>query len=225
MPNLTNHPRRLPRWMLVSDLAVAPPERFVDVVEAIAASGETFAVQLRAKGLHDSALLTLAAAVRGALDRSGAAGRVPLLINGRFDLAVASGAEGVHLPAAGVPARRVRAELGPGWILGVSTHSPGEVATAREAGLDYVIFGPVHRTPSKPGAAEPHGGEGLAAAVAAAAGLPLLAIGGFTPERAAQARRLGAHGVAVVRGILAADDPIDAAHALTAALASVVSQK
>lgn len=212
-------PRRsLPPWMLVSDLEVAARPRFIACVEAIAAAGEWFAVQVRAKALPDAELLEFAREVRGALDRAGASGRVPLLVNGRFDLAVASRADGVQLPAAGVPARRVREELGAGWLVGVSTHSPQEVQAAREAGADYAIFGPVYRTPSKPAAVEPQGTAGLAAAIQAAAGLPLLAIGGYTAERATQARQLGAHGVAVVRAILAADDPIDAARALTVAL-------
>jgi thiamine-phosphate pyrophosphorylase len=204
--------------MLVSDLEVAAPHRFVELVEAIAAAGEQFAVQVRAKVLHDSTLLAFARSVRRAIDRAGAAGRVPLLVNSRFDLAIASGADGVHLPASGAPARRVRAELGAGWLVGVSTHSADEVRAARAAGVDYAIFGPVFRTASKPASWEPQGIAGLTAAIDAAAGLPLLAIGGLTPERAAEARRLGAHGVAVIRGILAADDPIAAARTLSAAL-------
>jgi thiamine-phosphate pyrophosphorylase len=206
--------------MLVSDLEVAEPRRFIEIVGEIAASGASFAVQVRARTLHDAALLAFARAVRDAIDRAGGRERVPLVINGRFDLAVAAGADGVHLPASGAPAARVRAELGPGWMLGVSTHSPEEVRAAREAGMDYAIFGPVHRTPSKPGPGAPQGSAGLAAAIAAAADLPVLAIGGLTPDRAKAARRQGAHGVAVIRAILGADDPIAAARALSAALES-----
>jgi len=220
IPSRMERPRTPPRWMLVSDLDVTEPRRFVDLVEAIAAGGARFAVQVRAKALHDSALLAFARAVRDGIDRAGAAGRVPLLINGRLDLALAVGADGVHLPAAGVPAARARAELGGGRMLGVSTHSPDEVRAAREAGADYAIFGPVHLTPSKPAVAEPQGSAGLAAAIAAAEGLPVLAIGGFTPERAAAARRLGAHGVAVIRAVLEAGDPLGAARSLSTALES-----
>ena len=204
--------------MLVSDLEVAEPRRFVEIVGALAASGARFAVQVRAKALPDAALLAFARAVREEIDGAGATGRIPLLINGRIDLAIAAGADGVHLPASGVPAMRARSELGAGWMLGVSTHSPEEVRAARETGADYAIFGPVYRTASKPASGEPQGTAGLAAAIAAASGLPVLAIGGLTPERAATARRLGAHGVAVIRAILEADDPIDVARSLSAAV-------
>lgn len=122
----------------------------------------------------------------------GSASRV--VVNDRADVALASGADGVHLRASGPPVERVRA-LGPGgWLVGRSAHSREELGLAATA--DYIIFGTVFATDSKPGVA----GQG-AAALAAAVGrvkVPVLAIGGLTLDRAETCARAGAAGVAAI---------------------------
>jgi thiamine-phosphate pyrophosphorylase len=164
-------------------LAAPPPCWF----RALAAAGID-AVQLREKDLADRALLELASAARAALPPP-----TRLLVNGRTDIALGAGADGVHLPADGVPAAALRARFGAGLLIGVSAHRLEEVEEARRAGADYVLFGPVYSTPSKPGT-PPLGRQALARA--AGLGIPVYALGGVTLERFAEVSAAGAAGVA-----------------------------
>ena len=119
---------------------------------------------------------------------------VCLLLNGRADVALAAGADGVHLPADGVPVAALRARFGRGLLIGRSTHCLEDVERARHDGADYVTFGPVYASPGK-GAA-----VGLAALRrAAATGLPVFALGGVTLERFAELAATGASGIAAIR--------------------------
>jgi len=170
------------------------------------------AVQLRARGVPGGSLLALARAV-GEVCR---AASMPMLVNARLDVALAAGADGAHLPAAGVPPAEARRLLGPGAILGVSCHSAAEVIRARDGGADFATFGPVHDTPSKRGYGPPVGLARLREA--AGLGLPLLALGGVDAGNAREAVAAGAHGVAVIRAWLAAADRASAVRALLAAV-------
>ncbi len=124
-----------------------------------------------------------------------ASGRTRVLVNDRADVALAAGADGVHLRSDGPPTNEVR-RLGPrGWIVGRSVHSPVEAGGELDA--DYVLFGTVFSTGSKPEGAPVAGLSVLQEAVAARHG-PVLAIGGITPARAAEARSVGAAGVAAI---------------------------
>ena len=98
------------------------------------------------------------------------------LINGRVDLALASGADGVHLPAQGLPAAPLRQRFGARVLLGRSTHRIAEVEAAAADGLDYVTFGPVFPTPSKARYGPPVGLERLERACGV--GIPVYALGG-----------------------------------------------
>jgi thiamine-phosphate pyrophosphorylase len=168
------------------------------------------AVQLREPSLGGAALLELARALVP-LCRARSA---KLLINDRADVALAAGADGVHLPAAGLPAEEARRLLGPGALIGASCHSLAEVRRAREGAADFAVFGPVWRTPGK---GEPLGLAALAAA-AREGSLPLFALGGVGADNAAAALGAGARGVACIRAVLGAADPRAAAAALWAAL-------
>jgi thiamine-phosphate pyrophosphorylase len=154
------------------------------------------AVELREKELSDRRLLELTRLARRLLPDT------LILVNGRVDVALAGGADGVHLPAAGLPVAPLRRRFGRGVVIGRSTHHPEEVAEARRAGADYVTFGPVHPTPSKAAYGPPPGLDGLRRA--AAHGLPVVALGGVGPEAVAEALAAGAAGVA---GIRAFHDP------------------
>ncbi len=166
------------------------------------------AVHLREKDLAGGALLALARRLLPVVRRRGQA----LLVNDRLDVALAAGADGVHLPAAGLPPGAARALLGPGPLVGVSCHGAADVRRARDGGASFATFSPVWDTPSKRAYGPP---VGLAAlAEAAALGLPLVALGGVTPANAAEARRAGAAGVAVLRGWLEGPDPAAAVRAL-----------
>ena len=196
---------------LVTDRRQTGGRDLEPVVEA-ALRGGVRAVQLRERDLSTRDLLALATRLRALTSRHGAL----LLVNDRIDVALACGADGVHLPASSFAVRDARALLGPRRLIGVSTHHPNEVAAAAESGADFVVFGPVHDTPSK----RPYGPPlGLAALrrAAAEASIPVYAIGGIDAAGAAEARRSGAAGVAVVRAILAAADPAAVAAQLAAA--------
>jgi thiamine-phosphate pyrophosphorylase len=198
----------VPSLVLVTDRHTAGDRDLVAVV-ARALDGGLPAVQLREKDLPGRALLRLAEALRAATARA----RALLFVNDRIDVALAVGADGVHLGGGSLPVAVARGLVPPGALIGVSTHSIAELADA--AGADFAFFGPVYATPSKPA---PQGVERLRAGVRAAA-MPVIAIGGVTAARAAELRAAGATGVAVIRAILAADDPGAATRALLAALA------
>jgi len=189
----------------VTDRHATAGRDLVAVVRAALDAGLP-AVQLRDKDLPGRPLLALAEQLRAATARTGAL----LLVNDRIDVALAAGADGVHLGGGSVPVEAARVLLGAAALIGVSTHAPGEAP----AGADFAFFGPVWETPSKSGAQ----GEALLARAVAAAAVPVLAIGGVTAERVAAVRAAGAAGVAVIRAILAAPDPGAATRALLAAL-------
>jgi thiamine-phosphate diphosphorylase len=120
----------------------------------------------------------------------------PVLVRSRVDLALAAGAAGVNLPEADLPITAARLLLGD-RLLGRSVHSAAAAAQAAEDGADFVLFGPVFETPTHPGRGV--GLEGLAAAVRAAPGLPVLAIGGIDREKGAACLAAGAAGYAAIR--------------------------
>jgi thiamine-phosphate pyrophosphorylase len=147
------------------------------------------AVQIRDKDLDDRSLWKISRSARALLPPA-----TRLLVNGRADIALAAGADGVHLPSDGVPPAALRRRFGPGLLLGVSTHRVEEIERARDAGADYATFGPVWETPGK----GPPTGTG-ALARAAASGLPVYALGGVTIERFGEVAAAGAAGVAAIR--------------------------
>jgi thiamine-phosphate pyrophosphorylase len=168
------------------------------------------ALHLREKDLPGAALLALARRLAAACRDAGQW----LLVNDRVDVALASGADGVHLPSAGVPADDARRLLGPDRLVGVSCHGEGDVRRARDAGADYATFGPVFDTPSKRAYGAPVGLDALASA--ARLGLPLVALGGVEPANAGAAVAAGARGLAAIRAWLGPGGE-DAVRALLAA--------
>ena len=141
---------------------------------------------------------------------------------------MASGADGVHLPANSIAVADAQHLVGPSRLVGVSTHSAAEAAEAASAGADFAVFGPVWPPLSKPGYGSARGAESLGAACRAAAEMPLYALGGVTAERV---QRLGAPsgtaaacggdrpaGVAVIGAVFGANDPAAAALALARAV-------
>ncbi len=160
-------------------------------------------VQVREKDLDDRALFDLVVRVRRRVAAGGTA--VTVLVNGRLDVALAAGAGGVHLPAAGLPAaalRRWASRRGADPLIGRSTHTPEEVSAARDAGADYVLFGPVFPTPSKARYGPPAGLAALRRAVAV--GVPVLALGGVDAETVGAVADAGAAGAAGIRVFLEA---------------------
>jgi thiamine-phosphate pyrophosphorylase len=172
--------------------------RLVDLVESAARAGVDL-IQVRERDLEARDLVNLVRQCVTAVE--GTAARV--LVNDRADVAVAAGAHGVHLRGDSIAAPRVRTLLTRGASVGRSVHSAAEaVAACREGALDYLIFGTLFETPSKPRAHRLATLDELTAACRAvqAGGrqLPVMAIGGMTVERAALAAAAGAAGIAAI---------------------------
>ena len=140
---------------------------------------------------------------------------IPVIVNDRADVALATGAAGVHVGAEDLSPRALRRVVPAGFIIGASVGSDSESDDAD--GADYVGIGPVFDTWSKADAGEAIGIERFAALQARSA-RPAVAIGGLTPENARAVMTSGAHGVAVIRSLLGAHDPAAAARALRSAI-------
>jgi thiamine-phosphate pyrophosphorylase len=128
-----------------------------------------------------------------------------LLVNDRFDLALATGADGVHLTSVSLPTRVVREVCGPEFVIGVSTHSLDEARAARDNGADFCVFGPVFETESKRSFGPPQGLERLKEVVAGVPGFPVLAIGGVSIDNAESCFAVGASGFAGISWFNAPD--------------------
>jgi len=128
-----------------------------------------------------------------------------VVVNDRLDVALASRADGVHLKSTSVTVADARRLARPGWLVGRSVHTLTEIAHGAAAGVDYLVFGSVFPTQSKPEGWETTGLTGLAAAVAAASPLPVLGIGGIGLDRTAEVARTGAAGLAAIEAFLPPD--------------------
>ncbi len=180
-----------------------------------ACQGEAAVVQLRAKHATDRETLAWAAEIRRLTRGCGAL----FIVNDRFDLALAADADGVHLGQEDLPPARIPAAARRRLLVGRSTHTAEQVETAGSEPVDYVAFGPIFETKSKPSENSACGLRFLAAAVVAAAPRPLVAIGGIDTSNAAEVVAAGAAGVAVISAVANADDPVAATRALTRLLA------
>jgi len=199
---------------LVIDRSVAGTH-LAESVEAAVCAGVDW-LQVRDRELGDRALLELcdtlgAAARRGAARRRG---RVRVIVNRRIDLALSSGADGVHLGFDAVDPPTARQLLGERMLIGASTHATEEVDAA--AGLSYAQLAPIFPPRSKAGSRPPLGLAALRAA--SQRGLPVLAQGGIDADNAHAVLRAGAAGVAVTGAILQAENPGAATRALREAL-------
>jgi len=180
------------------------------VLAALAQAGVA-GFQVRAKALPDADLLAFAASVVDALRPHGAM----VVVNDRVDVALAVGADGVHLGRTDLPVAVAR-RLAPDLLVGATCRNREQALQAAADGADYAGFGPVFATSSKSGLPSP---LGLDAVTAAAGALPLVAIGGIEPATARAARAAGAHGVAVIGAIWRQPDPVSAAKELLEAVA------
>lgn len=194
------------RIYLITDAEprVRPIETFLR--EAVA--GGAGMVQLREKSMSDGALLEVArscAAVCRELE-------VPFIVNDRLDIALASGADGVHLGQDDLPVETARHLGGEDLIIGLSTHSPEQINAAGLSSADYIGVGPIHATPTKEGRT-PVGTE-LVRYAAQHATQPFFAIGGLDPANVSAVLDAGATGVSVLRWIAQAADPRTAAREL-----------
>jgi thiamine-phosphate pyrophosphorylase len=184
-------------------------------VLAAALRGGVDVFQLRDKRASDDEVLAAAAEARSLCAEAGAL----FVINDRPDLAVAAGADGVHVGQEDMSVQEARAIVGPDRIVGRSTHEPAHLGAVAAEAPDYVAVGPVHATPTKPG--RPAAGMGYVrhAATHAPAGVPWFAIGGIDTQTVGAVVAAGARRIVVVRAIAEASDPEGAARALRAAVA------
>jgi thiamine-phosphate pyrophosphorylase len=203
------------RLYIITDRKAAVPRTIEEIVEAALAHikpGEA-AVQLREKDPRPRELYETAVRLRDIVHRRGCL----LVVNDRADVAMAAGADGVHLGRTSMPVEAARKAM-PGGLIGVSTHSVAEAVQAEKAGADFVVTGPVFATPSKPGVAAPMGVTGLSG-VCRAVRIPVYALGGMDSSNAAAVAGSGASGVALIRGVMAAPDPGRAAMQIVHTLA------
>ncbi len=177
-----------------------------DVVAA-ALRGGVDVVQLRMKDAPDDEVVAAGRELRRLCDAHGAL----LIVNDRPDLAVACGAEGVHVGQDDMPVAEARRVVGPERIVGLSTHAPAEIAAAE--GADYIGVGPVFETPTKPG--RPPVGLELVREAARSARVPWFAIGGIDATSVDEVVAAGATRIAVLRAIVDAPDPEAAATELS----------
>jgi thiamine-phosphate diphosphorylase len=193
-----------PSLYVVLDRTAARGRDLVELL-ALALAGGTRMIQLREKEWPSGRVLPLAEKLRAACATAGAT----FIVNDRVDLALAVGADGVHLGQDDLPARAARPLLRPGMILGISTHSVEQARAAQADGADYVAVGSMFATTSK--ADFQLVGPDLMRKLRGEIRVPLVGIGGITPDNVAEVIQAGADGVAVISAVCAAADPKAAA--------------
>lgn len=196
------------RLIVITDERLAAPRTVEAVVRAALGAGAG-AIQLRDKHADARTLLARARALR---ELTGPAGAL-LFINDRLDVALAAGADGVHLGPDDLPVRSVRRVVPDGFLVGYSADEPDAARQARDDGADYIGCGAVYGTTTKDVGDEAIGLDALDR-VARAVDLPVVAIGGVTPERAGEVARTAAAGAAVIGAVMGATDPAAAVRSL-----------
>jgi len=176
--------------------------RGLPAVVTDALRGGLQAVQLREKDLGSCQLFESARELRNITREYGA----KLLINDRIDIALAVGADGVHLGRASLPVTVARRILGNDRLIGYSSHSVEEARQAEQDGADFVTFGPIFATPSKAAYGEPLGLTPLAEA-ASALTIPVFALGGVKKSSVDEVLSAGARGIALISAIFSVQDP------------------
>jgi thiamine-phosphate pyrophosphorylase len=203
---IPNPESRIPSLYAIVDAEAAAQAGWtpIDLARAFIDGGARF-LQLRAKQLAGAAFLDIASAIVELARPSGAI----VIVNDRADIARLAGAGGVHVGQEDLAPRDVRTVVGDDAMVGLSTHTVEQLERALDEPIDYVAIGPVFGTVSKHTGYEAIGVERVADASrrVAARGLPLVAIGGITLERAASVIEAGAASIAVIGGLLTTGDP------------------
>ena len=212
----TRHQARMRRFLkaglyVVTSREASAGRETIAIVRAVLAAGVTL-IQLREKKLGKRDLIALAREIRRLTDEAGAL----LLINDHADVALAVGADGVHLGQDDFPVSEAR-KLRPDWIIGASTHTEAEAVAAEEAGASYVNIGPLFPTSTKKAKTSSLGMDGLRR-ISARVSVPFTVMGGIQERHIPDLLAAGARTVAVVSAVTAAPNPENAARALLAAL-------
>ena len=200
-----------PSLYVILDRAASRGRDLEEILDATIAGGCRL-IQLREKEWPSGRVLPLAERLSDRCRRAG----VTFIVNDRVDLAIAVGADGVHLGQDDLPTRAARPLLRPGMVLGRSTHNVAQAREAQSEGADYIAVGSMFPTQTKPDF-ELVGPE-LIRAVRPATKAPLIGIGGITRENVAEVIRAGADGVAVISAVCGAPDPAAATREFLAAI-------
>ena len=186
------------RLYLVTDSKQLTDNRSLITAVRQALKGGVKAVQLREKNLETLELLKMADKIRDLTKQFNAS----FFINDRFDIAVAVGADGVHLTQNSIPAAAVRKAVKKKLLIGVSTHSLKEAREAEKGGADFITVGPVYRTPSKLKYGKPIGLD-ILKKITSKMNIPVFAIGGIKSSNINYIKEAGAYGAAMIREVLA----------------------
>ena len=203
-----------PRLIVITDARLAAPRPLRDVVQ-LALQGGARMIQLRDKRASARELCAQALALLPRVHGQGGW----LIINDRTDVALAAGADGVHLGPDDLPVAAARRITPPGFIIGASTDDPQRARELAAEGASYIGCGAVFGTSSKDVGGEQIG-PGRVAEVTRAVGIPVVAVGGITPENVAQLRGSGAAGIAVVSAVMSSPDPAAAVRRLLRSFAA-----
>ena len=199
----------LPRIHVITDL----PHTSLDVIDDIVGMGVE-AIQVRAKDLTDRELFEFTVGVIGVVGR-----RAKVIVNDRLDIAIAAGADGVHLGLDDLPVAEARRLAPGGFLIGGTCRTVAQALVARTAGADYVGVGPVFASTTKAGLPAP---LGLGRLAEISGILPAIAISGITVDRIPGVMAAGAHGIAVIAAVSrAADPPHEARRVVEAVLAPI----
>jgi thiamine-phosphate pyrophosphorylase len=194
----------LPRIYPITDTRLSGLSHTEQVRRLI--DGGATLIQLREKSLDPRTFLTDAEAALKVAQKNG----VKLIINDRVDIAMALGADGIHLGQTDLPPAIARRLVGPDSIIGFSTHNREQVLEAVTLPVNYVAFGPVFATATKRDPDAVAGLEGLASARSILADIPLVAIGGISSEKVLSVIQAGADSVAIISALISDPEQISA---------------
>lgn len=211
MPADTSRPPVRGLYAII-DTSFVEPDDIEKAAQEVLEGGARI-IQLRAKGEPPAGMLKAALILRKTASRYGC----PFIVNDRADIALMSGADGVHLGQDDIPAKDARGLLGVKGMIGLSTHSLKEVRDAALTGADYISFGPIFATKTKKDAQSPKGVDALKEAVKISR-LPIVAIGGITEENLPEVLKTGTASAALISEVLGAADIRRKAKEITAAM-------
>lgn len=204
---------------LVTDRALSAGRPLERIVEEAVQGGATM-VQLREKDLPTREFLDLARSLKGLLAPRG----IPLIINDRLDIAMACGAEGIHVGQSDMPVREIRRLGGPELLIGLSVESEEDARKAEDLDIDYIGISPVYTTPTKKELTSGLGPEGVRS-ICGLSRFPAVGIGGLNHENSAEIIRSGAEGVAVVSALCSVESPRKAAQTLSKLIRNAKDQR
>ena len=190
---------------VITDMKIARGLSHAEIARR-AVSGGADVIQLRDKSLHGRDLLRAACEIREITRAAGAL----FIVNDRIDVALAAGADGVHLGQDDLPVRYARKLAPPEFIVGVSVGCVTEAALAESAGVDYIALSPTYKTASKEDAGPGHG-LAVLRAICSTVSIPVIAIGGIGPGNVSGIIAAGADGVAVISAVVGKEDITGAA--------------